>query len=153
MADQKGTKHDWSNVVSEASQHVQARAAAIEEAADQQRGAPRGAVLAVVGVLLAVVLAWDVYVFTRPPELPAPAVEAENLRYFVADAVDVVEDFRAEQGRLPTRAELGDLLDPEITYETRGNGFVVGAEGEGVSVEYDSRMPLSEWIASGGGAS
>jgi hypothetical protein len=143
---------DWSEVVDQAAEHVHKRRAAIQEAAEQQRPRSHGPTLAAVCVVLLGVLAWDVYVISRPPDLPSPAVEAENLRYFVVEAVDVIEDFRADQGRLPTRADLGDLLDEDILYQTRGTGYVVSAEGEGASVEYDSGMPLAEWIATGGGS-
>lgn len=145
----KGQGYDLSKAVSQATEHVQDRQSAFEEAAEQQKPKSSGTLLAVAGVVFLGVLAWDAYVLTRPPEVPSAAVQEEHLRFFVSDAVDLIEQFSAEQGRLPTRADLGDLLDEEISYEVRGEGFVVGMEGEGVSVEYDSRQTLADWMAFG----
>jgi hypothetical protein len=149
MDDQKGAPQGWSNVVSEASRHVKERRAAIEEAQERQKPKSRAPILAAVVAVLVAVVAWDVYVFTRPPELPTPEREAANLRWFVGDAVNLIEDYRAETGRLPTRADLGDLLDDEIVYEIQGEGYVVIMEGERASVEYESGVPLEDWMAFG----
>ena len=139
----------WSEAVSQASTHVQQRKLAIEEAAERQKPKSRGLLLVEAAVIFAGVIAWDIYVYTRPQEIPPPAEEAVDLRWFVSDVVELIEDFHAEQGRLPTRADLGDLLDEEFSYDIRGEGYVVGLEGEGARVEYDGSVPLDEWVSSG----
>lgn len=149
MDDPTSPKTDWSDAVSAASRHVRDRTAAIEEAAERQKPKSRAPILAAVGVIFVAVLGWNVYVLAQPPELPGPAEEALHLRYFVGDAVNLIEDFRAEEGRLPTRADLGDLLDAEIRYDAGEGGYVVGLEGEQVSVEYDGSVPLDAWVAAG----
>lgn len=142
-------KPDWSDAVSQASEHVQAREVALEEAAEQQQPKSRGPVIAALSVLLVAVASWNVYQLLQPPSLPSAYEEATHLRFFVADAVDLIEDFRADEGRLPTHADLGDLLDEELIYEVRGEVYVVGMEGETTRVEYESTMPFEDWMAFG----
>ena len=150
MDDPKPRPGDWSEAVSEASAHVQQRKVAVEEATERQKPKSTGRLLAAAAVIFAGVIAWDVYVLMQPPEVPPPAEEAVDLRWLVADAVELIEDFRADEGRLPTRADLGDLLDEEFSYEIRGEAYVVGLEGEGTRVQYDGSVPLDEWVSSGG---
>ena len=149
MDDPKPMPGDWSEAVSQASAHVEQLEVAMEEATERQKPKSRGPLLAAAAVILAGVITWDIYVLSQPPEIPLPADEAVDLRWFVADVVELIEDFRAGQGRLPTRADLGDLLDPEFSYEIRGERYVVGLEGEGTRVEYDGSVPLDEWVSSG----
>jgi hypothetical protein len=138
-----------SDAVSEATSHVQARAH-VGEAATRPHDRSRGRLLAFAVTMLGGVLALDAYVLTRAPAPLPPTEEAEDLRRFVGMAVELIEDFRAETGRLPSRGDLGDLLDPELFYRVADGSYVVGLEGEGVSVEYDSGTPLDAWIDSGG---
>ncbi|MCH7990911.1 MAG: hypothetical protein IIC35_00660 [Gemmatimonadetes bacterium] len=124
-----------------------ARLEAIQRAAEPQI---EGTVVAAAAVLLAAVIAWDVHVMTRPQNMPLPADEAVDLRWFLADAVELIENFRAEEGRLPSRADLGDLLGDSFSLEIRGQMYVIGLEGAGTSVRYDGSVPLDEWVLGAG---
>ena len=158
MEDTKPTTGDWSDAVSQASDHVVQRDRAIEEAAEGQKPKSKGPLLAAVALIFACVIVWDVQVLTRPPPDLSATEEALHLRWFVAEAVGVIEDFRDENGQLPTRADLGDQMDEEVFYAVRGEAYVVGLDGERITVEYDGTVPLDEWVpfestASEGGSS
>jgi hypothetical protein len=144
--ERKPAQPDWSEVVSKASEHVQERRVAADEAAERQKPRARGPVLAAAAVVFAGVLAWDLYMFAQPPEPPPLEEVTVDLRWFVADAVELIEGFRAENGRLPARADLGDLLPADIVYEIRGDTYVVAASEEGLRVEFDGSLPLQRWV-------
>ncbi len=153
--ERKPAQPDWSEVVAKASEHVQERHVAAEEAAERQKPRARGPVLAVAAVAFAGVLAWDFYMFAQPPEPPPLEETTVDLRWLVADAVELIEGFRSENGRLPARADLGDLLPADIMYELRGDTYVVAAAEEGIRVEFDGSVPLQRWVqddGAGGGS-
>jgi len=137
---------DLSEAVSRASVHVKERGVAAQEAAERQK--PRSQAPALVGaaVIFAAVIAWDVYAFSRAPA-PVPTDELRvDLRWLVADAVGVIEGFRIETGRLPTRAELGDLLAEDLLYEVRGDSYVVAVAEGALRVQFDGTVPLDRWV-------
>lgn len=143
----------WNDALSEASQHVSARYAAEEEAAEKQKPKSQGPKLAVVTVLFLAVVAWDFRAWVAPPEPMPAAQERENLAWVVADAVESVEDFWVDEGRLPTPADAVDLLGEDITYVVAGDGFSITVEGDGERMTYDGSLSLEEWIASQSGRS
>lgn len=149
MNDPKPTPEDWSEVLSEANVDAREHTLAGEQAVARQRPKSQTPVRVAAVVILAGVIAWDVHVMTRPQEMPLPADEAVDLRWFVADAVELIEGFRAEEGRLPTRNDLGDLLAEPFSLEIRGQGYVIGLERAGARVEYDGSVPLDEWLSPG----
>ncbi len=139
--------NEWVDAVSEASDHVQERKTAAEEAAERAKPKASGLALAVASAILASVVAWDAYVLTRPPEGLPPAEQEVDLAWLVVDAVDLIESYREDEGRLPTAADLSDLLDEEVSYTTQGDRYFVVAVSDEVRVEYDSSLSIEEWIA------
>jgi len=144
--DPKATPSDWSEALSESTEQAREHALAWKQSGAPQKRRSQGALVAAAAVLLAAVTAWDVHVMTRPQNMPLPADEAVDLRWFLADAVELIENFRAEEGRLPSRADLGDLLGDSFSLEIRGQMYVIGLEGAGTSVRYDGSVPLDEWV-------
>jgi hypothetical protein len=149
--ERKPGQPEWSDVVAKATDHVQQRDVAAEEAAERQKPHARGPIIAAAAVVFAGVIAWDFYAFSQPPEPPPPEETIVDLRWFVADAVELIEGFRSEGGRLPSRADLGDLLSDDIVYEVRGDAYTVAAASGGVRVQYDGSMSLRRWVQGDGG--
>jgi hypothetical protein len=120
-----------------------------DEAASVPGGAPRARTrwLPVATVALVLVVSWDVYVLTRPPEtLPRAELEAD-LRIIVAAVVEEVDDFRATQGRLPRADEMADvLLDEGMSYTVEGERYVLVAEDGASRLRYDGSEPLDAWV-------
>jgi hypothetical protein len=139
-------RREWAEVVAEASAHVRDRDSAVEAAGELQKPRSRGPILAAAAVVLAGVVAWDFYMLSRPPEPAPPGEEVVDLRWFVADAVELIEAFRDENGRLPSRADLDEKLPAELEYEARGEGYVVALAGEANRVVYDGSVPLAGWV-------
>ncbi len=144
--ERKPDRPEWSDVIAKAADHVQQRQVAAGEAAERQKPRARGPVIAAAAVVFAGVLAWDFYAFSQPLESPPPEETIVDLRWFVADAVELIEGFRSEGGRLPSRADLGDLLSDDIVYEVRGDAYTVAAASGGVRVEYDGSLSLLRWV-------
>ena len=103
--------------------------------------------------LLALVVAWDVSRWTQPPVPLTPEEQSIDLTWIVAGVVEEVEAFRTAEGRLPSTADLEDLLDETVSYQVEGDGFrVVGTAGE-AELTFDGSLPLGEWIVRNGGGS
>ena len=150
MADSTPPKQsDWDDVVGDAVDRIAEAEANVAAARERQRPRSRTGLLGVGLVVLAAVAAWDVWYFTRPPEGLPVEVVAEDLRYSVQFVAELVEDFQAENGRLPTPAELGDQTTEEITYAVTGDAFTVTASDGVATVTYHSSVPLTTWMAAG----
>ena len=120
--------------------------AAAQEAGARAAPKRRTQILVTLWLILAGVITADAYFFTRPPpELP-PAEQEIDLRWIVAGVVDEIEAFRVEEGRLPTRAEFTDLLDEVVSYEVRGEAYVVRGQVDEILVEYDGSVLLDVWL-------
>ncbi len=143
-------RDDFSDVVSNASNHVREREVAIQEAAERSKPKADAPRLVVALLILAGVVVWDGYALSRPPEEAPVAEQEEDLRWLVTDAVDLIESYRDEDGRLPAPGELTDLLDEEVSYTPQGAGYVVIAETESARVEYDSSVSIADWLAARG---
>jgi hypothetical protein len=147
MGEQDLGESSWSDAVTDASQHVAERDQAKEEAASRQKPKAQAPKLAVGVLVLLGVLAWNVTVLTRPPDpIALPEVQA-SLVWFVADAVEVVEDFQVDEGRLPSQAEAADLLEDDVEYLPGGGGYAILIVSESTSVRYDSADDLEDWLA------
>lgn len=141
-------EHDEaSDALSEASAHVRERKAASEEAAERAKPKSSGTSLVIALMILAVVAAWDVYGLTRPPAGLPPAEQEADLSWFVVDAVELIEGYRGDEGRLPTAVELPDLAEEGLTYTPQGDAYVVVVESDDVRLVYDSSLSIDEWIA------
>jgi len=137
---------DWNEAITEASEHVEARGAAVEEAKEKQRPRDSGPVLAAATLILVLSLAWVGFRFQAPPEA-VPINETVNLAWFVVDAVELVEDFRAEAGRLPEPGEVATMFEEGTVYSAAGDGYTVTIDDGDRSIEYSSETPLNEWVA------
>lgn len=145
--DQKDPKgRDWNEAIAQASEHVEARGAAVDDAAEKQRPRDSGPVLAAATLCLVLSLAWLGFRFQAPPE-EVPINEAVNLAWFLVDAVELVEDFRADSGRLPDPGEAAAMLDEGVVYSVSGEGYAVTVEDGDRTVEYSSDTPLDDWVA------
>lgn len=143
------TRSDWDDVVGDAVDRIAEAEANVAAARERQRPRSRAPLLAVGLVMLAAVAAWDVWYFTRPPEGLPVAVVAEDLRYSVQFVAELVEDFRAENGHLPTPADLGEQTTEEITYAVSGEAYTITASDGSATVTYHSSVPLATWVAGG----
>lgn len=144
---------DWSGAVDEVLDTVAEHEAAIEEAEERQRPKSRTPMLVGALTLLVLVGVWNAWVLTRPPESLPPEVVSDGLRYTVQMAAEAIQDFRAEQGRLPSAAEVADYLDDFVVYVVTIDGFAVTAMDGEVQVTYDGSVPLEVWMAETGGGS
>ncbi len=145
------TEHnELSDAVSKASEHVRERKAASEEAAERAKPKSSGPRLALAMVVLAAVVAWDAYVLTRPPEGLPPAEQEVDLGWLVVDAVELIESYREDEGRLPTAVELRDLLDEAVSYRAQGGRYFLVVQSDDVRVEYDDSVSIDEWLAARG---
>lgn len=147
---QEGTPQPaaWDEAVSEATQHVADRRQAEDRADERQKPRSDAPRIAAALVALAIVSAWNVRALVRAPE-PVPAIEERaHLAWFVADAVELVEDFRAERERLPNRQEATALFeDEDVTYAISGERYVLTMTGDSVALRYESATPLDTWLA------
>ena len=156
MDESKAQGGNWDDAVSQASNHVESRNAAEQEAADRQKPRADGWKIAVAFVILIAVVAWNVQSFTSELEAPPLASEEEHLAWFVVDAVEAVEDFRTDEGHLPNAQEALELLEDDVTYQLRGDQYTIAVEGDEGRVVYDGSVPIDDWIAAystGGGVS
>ena len=136
---------EWEQVVSEATEHVQARGAAQVAAEDKQKPKSQGPKIAVLSVLLVVAVAMDIWMWTKLPD-PMPAdEERQHMAWTVVDVVDAVEDFRSDEGRLPTVDEIADVLDEDVAYQVVGETYAVTISGEAGSITFDGAQDVESW--------
>lgn len=81
--------------------------------------------------LLALVVAWDAWMLTRPPTLPPCEEQAYALRQTAGAVAEEVLAILSAEGRLPAQAEVAHMLDEELTYQWVADGFVItNTDGE-----------------------
>ena len=137
---------DWADAVTAANEHVTARSEAANEVSARNRARTHGPRIAIALVVLVSALAWDAWLWTRSPAGAALQNEVAQLAWLVADAVETVEDHRAEDGALPEASELADLLTGDVLYQPRDEGFSVSVDGADTRVTWDGALPLHEWL-------
>ena len=67
------------------------------------------------------------------------------VRTLLGHVADVVEDFRLEQGRLPTAEEIDDQLNPDVTYQIVGDRYTVTIAGNAGSITFDGSQDVQAW--------
>lgn len=144
-------RRDFQGAVADAAKAVAETKAAQDEAAERQKPRPRGPILVASLVLLVVVGIYDWYVLTRPPEALPDDIVAADLRISVGTLAEEIDLFFAQEGRLPTVADLtaDELLDEGVTYAAQDSGYTITATDEVVTVTYESATDLESWIAGG----
>ncbi len=143
---------DWEGTVSDAVEQVEEGLSALDEARARDGRARSTTALALIAglLLLAAVAAWNAWWFTRPPLTPPDAEVAFALRETAGALAEEILAIRDAEDRLPTAAELADLLDEELSYEPSGESFVVTNTDGVLRVTYDGSRPVAEWVVDGG---
>lgn len=136
---------DLDQAIADASHHVEERGAAAQEAVQKQRPKDQGPLLVALTVLLLMSLGW-VGVRLQVPPTELPINETANLSWFVVDAVEAVEDFRAEQGRLPDQSEASGMLDEGLVFTASGDVYTVSVDDGLRTLEYTSDTAIEEWV-------
>lgn len=146
MSASDANDQDWNQAIAQATEHVEERSHAAEEAATRQRPRSEGPLIAVASVALTLVIMWNVRVLSAPPK-DIPIQEEVHLAWFVADAAEAIQDFRADEGRLPTAAEAAEITEDDVTYSLVDDTYLLSIDGaEGVNVTYESTTPLVDWL-------
>jgi hypothetical protein len=128
---------------------LEEKAAQNATAATRPRRARRGAGI-VLGLVLALVLAWDVWSWISPGTLPPPEEQAYALRRSVGAVAKEVLAMQAADGALPDREQVSYMLDDALSYQRIGEHFLItNTDGEYV-VSYDGSVPVDEWVRNGG---
>lgn len=153
MQDVDAPAGDWSTAVSEATRHVEERLDAQGVAGERQGPVSRRGLLTVASIVLLGLIAANIWLVVQPATASDPMFYArENRAWTLVDAADVIEDFRLETGRLPTADEVTADLEDVVSYQSRGDEYVLTLS-EGPTLSYDSALPLEDWLAAvtGGG--
>ncbi|MEK9501587.1 hypothetical protein [Gaopeijia maritima] len=106
---------DFDSLVASADRDAQARDAAYARPDDGDVRPWALWALLVAMPVLALVVFWNVKVM-QGQTLPPPAIEAVDLARTLRVAVDELETFVEDNGRLPTPAEAADFLPEEATF-------------------------------------
>jgi len=141
---------DWNRALSDALGVVAKEKAAATAAAAPGRPKSRRWAVICGGLALAVVVAWDVWMFTRPGALPPPDEQAYALRRSVGAVAKEALAIQAAEGALPDQQRVAHMLDDALTYRRLGDRFLItNTDGEYV-VTYDCSVPVDEWVLNGG---
>lgn len=152
MRDRKpqGQGHDWHGAVSDAMEDMAETENEVAEVRARRRRSKAATYTLLALPVLGAVLAWNVWSFTRTPQLPPDPEIAFALRKTAGALAEEVLALKARQGRLPTAGELGGYVDDELTYTVRGEGFVITNTDGVIAVRYDGAQPVADWVAGGG---
>ena len=153
MQDVDAPAGDWSTAVSEATRHVEERLDAQAVAEERQGPVSRQGLVTVASMVLLGLIAANVWLIVQPATASDPLFYArENRAWTLVDAADVIEDFRLETGRLPTADEVAADLEEVVSYQSRGDEYVLTLS-DGPTLSYDSALPVEDWLAAvtGGG--
>ena len=147
MGDVNGapTGHDWEQVVSEATEQIRARGDVVAATARKQKPKSQGPTVALLSVLLTAAVALNIWQWNKPPSVMPESQERVNMAWTAVDVAEAVESFRADEGRLPTADEIGDLLDEHVTYQLVGDRYAVTVRGRSGSITYDGAEEPQDW--------
>ncbi|MFQ5535975.1 MAG: hypothetical protein ACE5GJ_00865 [Gemmatimonadota bacterium] len=99
----------------------------------------RPPVVFALGVIFAVVVAWNVAVWRAPPAPLPPAVEEASTQVSLMVASQIVEAFRQEHGRLPATLEEAGLPPGTFSYRVEGDEYILETVDAAVDARFDSR--------------
>lgn len=136
---------DWEQVVSEATEHVRARGDAVAAASAKQRPKSQGPKIAALSVLLVAALGANVWQWTRTPEPMPAAEETRHMAWAVVDVAQAVEDFRADEGRLPSAQDLAHVLHEDVVYQVVGDTYSVTVNGDSGSLTFHGSEDVDTW--------
>lgn len=142
-----GSGPGWTETVAEATRHVDARREAEAVASERQKPRTSRARLVATLAALVAVVAWNVVRWTAAVDPLPVAQERMNLAWMVVDVVESIEDFRAEQGRLPNAIEVAQTADEDVEYALTDGGYRVTVHGDGGSISYDGGGDVDQWMA------
>jgi hypothetical protein len=139
------TGNDWEQVVSEATEHVRVRGSAVAAASEKQKPKSQAPKIAVLSVLLVAAIGVNVWQWTRRPAPMPAAEEATNMAWSIVDVAQAVEDFRADEGRLPSADDIAPLLNEDVTYQVVGTSYSVTVSGDSGSLTFDGSTDVEAW--------
>lgn len=137
---------DFESLVARADQEAQARDAAYARPEGPEiRRWTQWALLAAIPVL-GVVIFWNVQVM-RAQTLPPPPIEAVDLARTLRVAVDQVETFMEENGRLPSTAEAAAFLPEDAAFRPLDGSWELVIPAPVVSeLRYASGEDPDQWL-------
>lgn len=139
------TGNEWEQVVSEATEHVRARGDAAAAAAQKQKPKSQAPKIVVLTVLLVGAIGANVWQWTRTPPPMEASEERIHMAWAAVDLAQAVDDFRADEGRLPTAEEIADVIDDDVVYQPLGDGYSITVTGEGGSITFDGTGDVEAW--------
>jgi hypothetical protein len=110
------------DLVSEAQRHALAQDEAYAKPQSREERLWAKVALAVALPVFALVVLWNVQVMSARV-VPEPEIEAVDLARTLRIAVDEIESFREEFGRLPDAAEAADFLPDGAIFRQDGGGY------------------------------
>jgi hypothetical protein len=126
----------------------------LERLAAEARRRGRGVSRLLIVLCTTILVFIGVYLSVERPEwaFPAPvtpesaAVRQASLRISVANAVQHLERYRQQHGKLPATLEQAGATGAGITYQPTAEGYEVAGEADGVRVAYTAGQSLTKFI-------
>lgn len=141
-----GTDTDFNALVSEAADHARERSRAMAAPDEAPLGKSRVPLLVFLGIVLAGVVAWNVWFFEFAG-IPAPETERTALQGSVFLAQQAVEVYREENGALPPSLDEVGADEEGLVYTPSGESYSITATGEHGSVVFRRGDPLEPYRA------
>ena len=126
----------------------------LDRAATEARRRSRGISRLLLVVCTTILVFASVYLYVERPEwvFPAPAtpesiaIRQASLRIGVANAVQHVERYRQQHGKLPRTLEQAGANGAGMTYLPTASGYQVTGEGDGVRVTFTGGESIMRFI-------
>lgn len=132
--------------MSQAQRHALAQDQAYAKPQSREERAWAKVALAVAVPIFALVVLWNVRVMSARV-FPEPAIEAVDLARTLRVAVDEIESFREEFGRLPDASEAAAFLPEETTLRASGDGYQLVVPAPVVDqLTYASGEDPDQWL-------
>jgi hypothetical protein len=126
----------------------------LERLAAEARRRSLGASRLLILLCTMIVVFVSVYLYVERPEwaFPAPstpessAVREASLRISVANAVQHIERYRQQHGKLPATLEQAGANGAGIAFQPTATGYLVSGDGDGVRVSFTSGQSILRFI-------